>query len=275
MSSKRVAGGPIVLMTVPLIALMVGCASDPVGGPRDAATADARARRADAVSGADAAETPDAAVIPDARLGDAMAAEDAAAVMDAQVLEDAAATDAEVADAAPMDASAPSDAGLAEDAGQMCIQETESCAQDMAGCCPGLKCCVGTPVPPGQEFCAMMCPRSDRNLKRGFRPVDGDTVLDRVARLPISTWVYKDDARHARHLGPMAQDFKAAFALGDSDRYIHPIDADGVAFASIQALHRRVIALEAENARLQRWFTGLGIAFAVFVVGGLVSRRRR
>lgn len=62
-----------------------------------------------------------------------------------------------------------------------------------------------------------------------------------------------------RHLGPMAQDFRATFGLGDDDRTYFAVDAQGVALAAIQALDRRVVeqqkrieALERENARLAR-----------------------
>jgi hypothetical protein len=44
-----------------------------------------------------------------------------------------------------------------------------------------------------------------------------------------------------RHIGPMAQDFAAAFGFGDTDRKISFIDANGVATVAIQALYRRVI----------------------------------
>jgi hypothetical protein len=36
----------------------------------------------------------------------------------------------------------------------------------------------------------------------------------------------------------MAQDFAALFGVGEDDKHIHPVDAQGVAFASIQALYR-------------------------------------
>lgn len=38
----------------------------------------------------------------------------------------------------------------------------------------------------------------------------------------------------------MAQDFKAAFGLGESDRTITTIDMDGVTLAAIQGLHELV-----------------------------------
>jgi hypothetical protein len=54
-----------------------------------------------------------------------------------------------------------------------------------------------------------------------------------------------------RHVGPMAQDFYAAFGTGADDRHITSIDEDGVALAAIKALHRDVGRLNEKNARLQ------------------------
>ena len=65
--------------------------------------------------------------------------------------------------------------------------------------------------------CAPLC-ISDRNLKRAITPVDTQSVLEAVRRLPLSTWRYRDEPGSVRHLGPMAQDFRAAFGLGDDDR---------------------------------------------------------
>ena len=48
-------------------------------------------------------------------------------------------------------------------------------------------------------------------------------VLEKVARLPITQWTYKADPA-ATHLGPVAQDFKAAFALGSDDKAIATVD---------------------------------------------------
>jgi hypothetical protein len=43
-----------------------------------------------------------------------------------------------------------------------------------------------------------------------------------------------------RHLGPTAQDFYEVFGLGDDEKYISTVDADGVALVAIQALHELV-----------------------------------
>jgi hypothetical protein len=50
-------------------------------------------------------------------------------------------------------------------------------------------------------------------------------------------------------MGPIAQDFYAAFGLGHSDRSYDAIDAHGVALAAIQALDKR---LEEQAARIDR-----------------------
>ena len=107
------------------------------------------------------------------------------------------------------------------------------------------------PVPPGQEFCGVECPKSDRNVKRAFLPVDAADVLRRVVALEITTWEYKKDPADLRHLGPMAQDFKQAFGLGHDDKTIFPLDASGVAMAAIQALHAENEALRERLAQLE------------------------
>lgn len=76
---------------------------------------------------------------------------------------------------------------------------------------------------------------SDRATKENIADVDPRAVLAEVRALPISTWSYKG-AAGVSHIGPMAQDFSAAFGLGEDDRHIAPLDAAGVALAAIQAL---------------------------------------
>lgn len=72
-----------------------------------------------------------------------------------------------------------------------------------------------------------------------------------MVELPVATWHYRADPPEVRHLGPMAQDFRAAFGLWDTDTKIFPLDASGVSLAAIQGLHARVVAAEAENAELR------------------------
>ena len=90
---------------------------------------------------------------------------------------------------------------------------------------------------------------SDRNGKENLQTVNQREVLDKVAALPLTTWNYKTQDGSIRHLGPMAQDFKAAFGLGESATGINTVDADGVALAAIQGLNQK---LEAKNAALEQ-----------------------
>ncbi|MBJ6761560.1 tail fiber domain-containing protein [Myxococcaceae bacterium JPH2] len=91
---------------------------------------------------------------------------------------------------------------------------------------------------------------SDRNQKEDFRALDGEEVLAKVARLSVDTWRYKEEAPGVRHLGPVAQDFRAAFGLGTDDKSIGMLDIDGVNMAAIQALERRTQELRARTAEV-------------------------
>ena len=89
---------------------------------------------------------------------------------------------------------------------------------------------------------------SDRDQKEEFEPVDTDDVLDRLAGLDISSWRYLRSDNGVRHIGPMAQDFHAAFGYGISETTISTIDAQGIAFAAIQALNQRLMDSNTELA---------------------------
>ena len=93
---------------------------------------------------------------------------------------------------------------------------------------------------------------SDRNGKREITPVDALAVLGKVVALPISTWQWKGESGAVRHMGPMAQDFHAAFGLGDTDTQIVTVDVDGVALAAIQGLNTKVEAQAREIDALKR-----------------------
>jgi hypothetical protein len=85
---------------------------------------------------------------------------------------------------------------------------------------------------------------SDRAVKSNVQPVDAREALTKVLKLPISTWNYNAQDESIRHIGPMAQDFHAAFGVGEDDKHITAIDADGVALAAIQGLHQLILDKE-------------------------------
>lgn len=80
---------------------------------------------------------------------------------------------------------------------------------------------------------------SDRAAKANFAPVDEVEILETLAALHISSWNYRGQDPTIRHIGPTAQDFRAAFGLGEDDKHISGVDADGVALAAIQELYQQ------------------------------------
>lgn len=93
---------------------------------------------------------------------------------------------------------------------------------------------------------------SDVNAKEHFAPVNGREVLVRLAEMPVTTWSFKADDPSVRHMGPMAQDFYAAFGLGRDERHIAPLDTNGVALAGVQELYQMMQEQDAQIAQLQQ-----------------------
>jgi hypothetical protein len=91
---------------------------------------------------------------------------------------------------------------------------------------------------------------SDRNVKTGIERVDQTRILAKLAAMPVSEWSYTAQGTGVRHLGPMAQDFRAAFGLGEDDRHISTVDEEGVALAAIKALQAENVSLKSDNASL-------------------------
>jgi hypothetical protein len=145
--------------------------------------------------------------------------------------------------------------------GNSCCNSGQLCCQENGPVGGGPPSCF-TPTrdqPTCPQGCAPSC-RSDRDQKKNITPADPAAILDKVSRLPISTWSYREEPDSVRHLGPMAQDFRAGFGLGNDDRSYFAVDAHGVALAAIQALDRkladqrqRIDALERENRELKAY----------------------
>ena len=85
---------------------------------------------------------------------------------------------------------------------------------------------------------------SDKNKKQNVKPAN--SILKGVEKIPVKSWEYKPgvgDGGAQRHVGPMAQDFKGFFGLGDG-RSIPVVDAVGVNMAATQQLAKKVRKLE-------------------------------
>jgi hypothetical protein len=62
----------------------------------------------------------------------------------------------------------------------------------------------------------------------------------------VTRWNYKED-QNSEHIGPMAQDFYAAFNVGPDDKHITTVDESGVALAAIQGLNEKLEDLREES----------------------------
>jgi hypothetical protein len=119
---------------------------------------------------------------------------------------------------------------------------------------------------------------SDENVKDNFQSVDSLFILEQVVQMPITTWNYETQDPSIRHIGPTAQDFSAAFGLGEDERHISTIDADGVALAAIQGLYQlvqekdtEIAALEQENEDLRGQLDDIEARLAALEQGGAVN----
>jgi hypothetical protein len=110
---------------------------------------------------------------------------------------------------------------------------------------------AGCFIPAGQGISCS----SSRLVKDRFEDLDADSILGKVAALKIQRWSYRRTA--ARHVGPFAEDFHAAFGLGDGSRTISLVDVGGINLVAVQALARRVVTLEDERTALRAEFEAL------------------
>ena len=95
------------------------------------------------------------------------------------------------------------------------------------------------------------CRVSSRAVKAVEGGIDPAGILVAVGALPVDAWRYRAETglEQQTRIGPYAEDFKAAFGVGDGVT-INTTDAIGVCFAAIKALSEKVAALEAELARI-------------------------
>src|ERR1700680_2954704 len=80
----------------------------------------------------------------------------------------------------------------------------------------------------------------------GFPPVFSQTW--RIFLLPH----YNAQSPSIRHMGAIAQDFRSACGLGEDEKHVSAVDADGVTLAAIQALYRLTQVKDGEIRDLQQ-----------------------
>lgn len=104
----------------------------------------------------------------------------------------------------------------------------------------------GTLTTAGPMKASSFVTTSDVNKKQNIVPVDPVDILNKVVATPISEWSFNFGDTKTRHIGPMAQDFKASFNVGNTDKAINLTDSSGVALAAIQGLNRVIEEKDAE-----------------------------
>jgi hypothetical protein len=107
---------------------------------------------------------------------------------------------------------------------------------------------AGVEMPPGSGSWSVL---SAREAKVNLVPIDGPQIVDTLANLQIFTWSYKSQSNSIRHIGPMAQDFHAAFGVGEDDQHISTVDADGIALAALQGIAQLLQERDAQVAEQQ------------------------
>jgi trimeric autotransporter adhesin len=90
---------------------------------------------------------------------------------------------------------------------------------------------------------------SDRNLKEAFAPIETGALLEHLAAMPVFTYRFKNSKDKSVFLGPTAQDFMAAFHLGNGDdTKINEANAIGVALAATKGVYAKLRQDEATIA---------------------------
>ncbi|MFL6210160.1 MAG: tail fiber domain-containing protein [Pyrinomonadaceae bacterium] len=93
---------------------------------------------------------------------------------------------------------------------------------------------------------------SSRTTKENFKLIDGNDVLARLRKIPVSSWNYISEGQQVRHMGPMAEDFYQAFGLGTGNTSIGVQDLAGVSLAAVKALDQRIAQLQQRTAEVEQ-----------------------
>lgn len=103
---------------------------------------------------------------------------------------------------------------------------------------------TGVLLAPGSGSWSMM---SDTLSKANFSSFNPEYLMKEFGKLKLYKWNYIGGSMNVKHLGPLAQNFYSAFKLGESEKMISSVDADGVIFSSIINLNQRIENLQFKN----------------------------
>jgi hypothetical protein len=77
---------------------------------------------------------------------------------------------------------------------------------------------------------------SDSTLKENITLPDVDQIAQKAKHIKVYSWNYIAQNDSIRHIGPMAQDFYAAFGLGENEATISSVDFDGINLLLLKTL---------------------------------------
>lgn len=100
---------------------------------------------------------------------------------------------------------------------------------------------LGVNIPAGGTAWAAIC---DENKKKNLIVANYDEILQKVNRLPVFQYNFKNQTVDHVTFGPMAQDWHAEFKFGTYKMGINTMDLDGVALAAIKGLTNKLNRLE-------------------------------
>ncbi len=114
---------------------------------------------------------------------------------------------------------------------------------------------------------------SNRDAKENFTHLDSQQLLENLAKVPITTWNFKEQDPSIVHVGLMADEFNNLITGlgGEGKDYINSMDAVGVSLAAIQGLYVENLDLKAQLDNQQSQINSLETRLVALEAGRSVS----
>ena len=93
---------------------------------------------------------------------------------------------------------------------------------------------------------------SSRDVKKDFKKVNPEGILQKIKNLDITQWRYKNENEKGRHIGPMAEDFYKLFKLGADNKHVLGTDMASIAIVAAKELHEKASIANAETIQLKQ-----------------------
>ncbi|MGV6860140.1 MAG: tail fiber domain-containing protein [Putridiphycobacter sp.] len=93
---------------------------------------------------------------------------------------------------------------------------------------------------------------SDSTKKENITPINYNDYLSQLDSIDVYRWNYKSQANSIQHIGPMAQDFYAAFNIGSDSTYINSGDFDGVNLVLLKGLNEKIEVIDNQKDELNK-----------------------